>query len=200
VAGRRAHWVDLVLARADVSDSSSSSIDRDEFARLLSRHSRQLFGFILTLSAHRNDADDIFQETSVELWRKIETFQRGTNFRAWAYQVAYHKVLDHRRKLGRRHLLDEEAFQALARDALLITADSTSQREEALGNCLKKLPKSDRQLIDRRYRAAQSPKQIAEQTSRSVHSIYRALTRVHEALSNCVRQTLAQEDHKEARG
>jgi RNA polymerase sigma-70 factor, ECF subfamily len=181
-------------------DQPTQTIDRDEFARLLSRHSRQVFGFILSLSASRSDADDIFQETSVELWRKIGLFQPGTNFRAWAYQMAYHKVLDHRRKQGRRHLLDEEAFHAIARDALLITAENTSQREEALGHCLKKLPKADRQLIDRRYRAAQSPKQIAEQTSRSVHSIYRALTRIHESLSNCVRQTLAQESQKEASG
>jgi RNA polymerase sigma-70 factor, ECF subfamily len=178
----------------------SQSIDRDEFARLLSRHSRQIFGFILSLSSSRTDADDIFQETSVELWRKFTTFQAGTNFRAWAYQVAYYKVLDYRRKSGRRQLLDEEAFHAVARDALLLTADDTSRREEALSTCLKKLPRSDRKLIDRRYRAAQSPKQIAEQTSRSVHSVYRALTRIHEALSNCVRQTLAQEATKEASG
>jgi RNA polymerase sigma-70 factor, ECF subfamily len=181
-------------------DENTESVDRDEFARLLSRYSRQIFGFILVLSSSRNDADDIFQDTSVELWRKFTSFQPGTNFRAWAYQVAYHKILDHRRKLGRRQLLDDEAFHVLARDALLLTAESSSQREEALAECLKKLPKTDRRLIERRYHAGLTPKQIAEQTSRSVYSVYRALARIHEALSKCVGQALAREGCNEVKG
>jgi RNA polymerase sigma-70 factor, ECF subfamily len=181
-------------------EENAESIDRDEFARQLSRYSRQIFGFIVVLSSSRNDADDIFQDTSVELWRKFTSFEPGTNFRAWAYQIAYHKILDHRRKQGRRQLLDDEAFHVLARDALLLTAESPSQREDALADCLKKLPQCDRRLIERRYRADMTPKQIAEQSARSVYSVYRALARIHEALSKCVGQALASEGFKEVEG
>lgn len=179
-------------------EERAESVDRDEFARLLSRYSRQIFGFILVLSPNRSDAEDIFQETSVELWRKFTSFQPGTNFRAWAYQVAYYEVLDYRRRRGRRQLLDDEAFQVLARDALLLTTETSSQREDALTECLKKIPKADRRLIERRYRMGLTPNQIAEQTSRSVHSVYRALTRIHRALSECISRTLSQEKSQEA--
>src|SRR4029078_12415471 len=100
----------------------------------------------------------------------------------------------------RRQLLDDEAFQVLARDALLMTTEDASQREEALAECVKKLPREDRLLIERRYRGAQTPKQIADQSSRSVYSVYRALTRIHEALSKCIGQALKRESLNEANG
>ena len=165
----------------------------DRFVRDLSRHSRQIFGFILTLTSSRNDAEDLFQDTSVQLWRKFSTYQEGTNFRAWAYQVAYLEVLEYRRKKGRQQVLSEEAFRVLAQDAMRLTDDDAERRGDALSKCLEKLSKSDRKLIDNRYFAAQSPKQIAEQTSRPVYSVYRALTRIHDALLNCVEKALAAE-------
>jgi RNA polymerase sigma-70 factor (ECF subfamily) len=166
----------------------------DRFVRTLSRHSRQIFGFILTLASERSDAEDIFQDTSVKLWKKFSTFEEGTNFRAWAYQVAYLEVLEYRRKKGRQQLLCEEAFQILARDALLRTVEDTSRREEALAKCIEKLAKTDRKLVERRYFAAQSPKQIAEQTARSIHVVYRSLARIHDALMRCVQQALSGEN------
>jgi RNA polymerase sigma-70 factor, ECF subfamily len=164
---------------------------QDRFVRALSRHSRQIFGFILTLSPSRSDAEDIFQDTSVAMWRKFNTFEEGTNFRAWACQVAYLEVLGYRRKKGKQQLLYEEAFQALARDALLLTVEETEHREDALANCLQKLAKSDRKLIERRYYAAQTPRQIAEHGSKSVHSVYRSLSRIHDALLECVQRSLS---------
>lgn len=174
--------------------SAADSTDlHDRFVRLLTQHSRQIFAFILTLSPSRSDADDIFQDTSVALWRKFSTFEEGTNFRAWACQVAYLEVLDYRRKWGKQQSLHEKAFQALARDALLFTVEDSSYREDALAQCLKKLARSDRKLIERRYYAGQTARQIAEHGSQSVHSIYRNLSRIHDALMKCVQQSLAGE-------
>lgn len=163
----------------------------DRFVRALSRHSRQIFAFILTLSPSRSDAEDIFQDTSVALWRKFSTFEEGTNFRAWACQVAYLEVLSYRRKAGKRQVLYEEAFQALARDALLTNVEDTAHREDALAKCLQKLGRSDRKLIERRYYAAQTPRQIADHGSKSVHSVYRSLSRIHDSLLKCVQQSLS---------
>ena len=165
----------------------------DDFVRLLSCHSRQIFGFILTLSPHRADAEDIFQNASVALWKKFDTYQPGTNFRAWAYQVAYLEVVEHRRQRSKlRALLSEEAFEALAADALVVQEES-ARHEDALATCLEKLSFKDRKLIESRYFNSQTTKQIAERSSRSIYAVYRSLARIHDALLRCVKQAMAGE-------
>lgn len=163
-----------------------------DFVRLLSAHSQQIFGFILALSPNRTDAEDIFQNASVALWKKFGVFQPGTNFRAWACQVAYLEVVEHRRRKSKlRQLLSDDALKVLAADAM--KSEEVDRRENALADCLEKLPQVDRKLIERRYFDAQSPKQIADLHSKSIHAVYRSLARIHDALMRCMQRTLATE-------
>lgn len=168
----------------------------DTFIRLFAEHSSQILGFILALSPQRSDADDIFQETSAILWEKFDTYECGTNFRAWACTVAHFVVLSHRRKKSCQHVFSDEALAAIADDALA-EAESGESRNTALAKCLEKLPPGDRELIDLKYFCGRSSRQIAEAGSKSIYSVYRALSRVHGILLRCVRRTLA-EDQAEA--
>lgn len=166
---------------------------QDGFVRLLSAHSRQIFGFILTLAPNRTDAEDIFQNTSVALWKKFPTYREGTNFRAWACQVAYLEVVEHRRRLNRVfRLLNDRAFQALANEAMQPIEDD-DRREDALAGCLEKLSRTERKLIESRYFNSESPKQIAQRQSKSVYTVYRSLARIHEALLQCVQRSISSE-------
>jgi RNA polymerase sigma-70 factor, ECF subfamily len=165
----------------------------DRFVRLLSAHSRQVFGFILTLASNRTDAEDIFQNTSVALWKKFDDYREGSNFRAWACQVAYLEIVEHRRRRSKLHrLLNDSAFQALAAEAMDLENQS-DLREDALVGCLEKLPAAERKLIESRYFNSQTPKQIAERSSKSIYAVYRSLARIHEALLQCVQRTLTGE-------
>ena len=163
----------------------------DDFVRLLSAHSRQVFGFILALAPNRSDAEDIFQNASVALWKKFGDYRAGTNFRAWACQVAYLEVVEHRRRKSKlSQLLSDESLRALADEAAAQSED-IDRREDALADCLEKLPAADRKLIESRYFNSQSAKQIAEKRAKSIHSVYRSLSRIHEALMHCVQQAIA---------
>jgi DNA-directed RNA polymerase specialized sigma24 family protein len=56
---------------------------------------------------------------------------------------------------------------------------------------MKQLSATDRELLDHKYFSQLSVAEIAAECSRSVHSIYRALSRIHDALLQCVRRTLS---------
>ena len=56
-----------------------------------------LHAFILTLTADREWADELLQETNVALLRKESEFDSGSNFQAWACSVAYYQVLTSRK-------------------------------------------------------------------------------------------------------
>jgi len=161
-----------------------------EFVRLLTQYSSRIFGFVLALCVNRSDAEDVFQNTSVVLWEKFDSYQPGSNFLAWACRIAYFEALYDRRKSSRVRTLSDEAWQALAADALA-TSEEKQDGQEALAECLEKLSAADRGLLHQKYFLQRSVAEMAENCSRSIHSIYRALSRIHDALLECVRKKLA---------
>ena len=52
------------------------------------------------------------------LWRDASRFQPGTDFRAWAYRVAYYQVLAQRRKHGRDRLRFDESLLTILAEQL----------------------------------------------------------------------------------
>lgn len=165
----------------------------EEFARLFSRHARPLYAFIMTLVFSHHDAEEVFQNTSVVLWDKFRDFRPGTNFFAWASRIAYFEVLNLFKQQRRAPLLSEQAMDALASEAEVLSDGSTA-RVDALSDCLSRLAAADRELIQDRYFYQQAPKQIAQLRRRSLDSVYRALSRIHNLLLNCVERTLAREE------
>lgn len=158
-----------------------------EFVRLLTQHSSQIFGFVLALCLNRSDAEDVFQNTSVVLWQKFNTYQPQSNFRAWACQIAYYEVMYARRKNSRVVTLSDRAWQALAADAISAW-ERKDEHQESLADCLDKLPVADRQLLEQKYFSRDSVVEIAGRCSRSVHSVYRGLRRVHDLLIDCMQR------------
>ena len=59
----------------------------------LLRHQDRLRGFIRCLLIDRRDADDVWQDVNLLLVRKAADFRTGTDFWAWAIQVARYQVL-----------------------------------------------------------------------------------------------------------
>lgn len=180
----------------DANDPCSgelAGLDREEFARLFSRHARRVYGLIMTLVFNHQDAEEVFQNTSVVLWNKFGEFQPGSNFFAWASRIAYFEVLNHMKRQRRSRRLSDEALESLAQEAVALS-DQTSARQAALEDCLSRLTGADRELLQERYYRQRPPKQIASMQSRSVDSVYRALNRIHNVLLNCVQRSLASEE------
>jgi RNA polymerase sigma-70 factor (ECF subfamily) len=95
-----------------------------EFARDLLRHQTQIFGFIYSLVRNFDDADDLFQQTSLVLWQKYEQFDPAKSFVTWACGVARFEVEHFRRNRDRvRFCFSDEL------DALLIDAHADFERE-----------------------------------------------------------------------
>ena len=68
---------------------SSELQARKHLVGLLARHQRQLARYIHTLVPHVQDAEDIFQETCEVICEKFDQFSPGTDFLAWACEIAW---------------------------------------------------------------------------------------------------------------
>jgi RNA polymerase sigma-70 factor (ECF subfamily) len=173
-------------------ETEQGQSQHDEFLRLFSRDSRRIYNFVFSLVMSHADAEEVFQETCIVLWKKFDTYQPEGNFLGWACQIALFEVMQLRRKSKRLKLLDDDALAALA-DQAIAHSDLLNTRQSALEHCIEKLSETDRVLIEQRYRQQRTPKEIAATLSRSVYSVYRGLTRIHAALLNCVNLQTSEE-------
>jgi RNA polymerase sigma-70 factor, ECF subfamily len=165
-----------------------------EFVALLTRYHRRIYSFIRSLVPHQADAEDLFQDVSTTLWEKFDTFRKGSDFRAWAFQIAHYKVLNFRqRRAHRPQLFDDKLIEKLVRERLLLD-DAFDARNRALADCYQKLCLEDRRMLDLRYAEEATVSDVAAQTGRSVDFVYKSLRRIHGALHHCIDESVKNED------
>lgn len=168
-----------------------------EFERLFHQCEAHIQGFIFTLLPHWSDAEDVLQRTRIVLWQKFDRYEDGSNFRAWALQVARFEVSNFRRTQRSDRLCFDEALVASLADVRTSMVAELDQRRAALAQCLRKLRASDRQIIRHCYGPrATTTKEAATQLHRPVNTLYKALNRIRRTLTECVQQ-ISTEDVKD---
>jgi RNA polymerase sigma-70 factor, ECF subfamily len=169
------------------SDCSSAS---EPFCALFAQHERAIYGHVRSLVPHSSDADEVFQETCVTLWQKFDQYRPDTNFRAWAFRIAYYKALKLRdRKLGQPRSFSPQ-FLDLVSEESIVMADVLDARTAALWLCRDKLSERDRELLDRFHSEDATAKDVADWAGRNVHYVYRTIRRIHDALFECIKESL----------
>ena len=164
---------------------------RRQFIRLMTRHERLVYGYILSLVPNWADADEILQETNIRLWEEFEKFETGTNFAAWAIRVAHFQVLTWRKRASRSRLVfDQRVVDALAQEPCW-TDEVFEARHQALAECMSELPDHSRDLLRHCYVEGSRAKDVAVELNRSPASVYKALERIRVTLHGCIERKLA---------
>ncbi|MEI9897233.1 MAG: sigma factor [Chthoniobacter sp.] len=161
--------------------------------RLMTQHQRRIFGYIYTLVPDRHDAEDILQKPAWWSARSSSNSRRGTDFVAWACQIAYWEVRRARQKYARAKVIfDQEVVDAVAHTAAEMIPE-VSARHEALAQCLQKLHARDRELVLTRYEPGSGVELAAQRSGRSLEAAYKALGRIRKLLHDCVTHQLSLE-------
>lgn len=166
--------------------------DYELFISLFSRSQGRILAFIRALVPDPGQADDVFQTTSLVLWRGFGSFHRDAEFLPWAIGVARHQVLMHwRTKRRDRHVFSEQLLADLAAATESALAE-TERRQRALEACVAGLPQRQRDLIRMFYGENRPAAEIAASWNRTVHAVYKALATLRRALLECVTARLAE--------
>ncbi|CAD7694827.1 unnamed protein product [Ostreobium quekettii] len=177
--------------------SSDSTGDRDlrvQFARVFATNDRWLFAYLVSLLGSPTDAEEVFQEVCVILWRDYDKFDPNTNFMKWASVIAHHQVHRFRRNQRKQAKPLSDAVVDLLADEAVAKADLMDSRRIALHDCLKKLPEADRELVRNCYSDSRhSMKTVAKLLGRPANTVYKAMNRIRRSLHGCIDRKLATE-------
>ena len=163
--------------------------DEVKFIQLIADHQNLIRNFIISLLPGAPGVDDVFQNTNAVIWRKRESFEMGSNFRAWALSIARFQAMAHLQQLRRRRWvsLDSDVAELIADDL----KDRPDKRDvelklAALEDCLSKLRPKDRELLVQRYWHRTRLQDFAVVSGRSVSALKVTLFRLRAGLKRCV--------------
>jgi RNA polymerase sigma-70 factor (ECF subfamily) len=89
---------------------SPSNTNRSEFESLTLEHMDALYGAALRLTRSPKDAEDLVQDTYLKAFRFFDSFERGTNIKAWLFKIQTNTFINkYRRKVKEREVAETPA-------------------------------------------------------------------------------------------
>jgi RNA polymerase sigma-70 factor (ECF subfamily) len=153
--------------------------------------------YVCFLLPRQADAEDVMQEVSIQLWRKLDEFDPDLPFVPWAIRFAYLEILKWRQRQARERVLFSEELMV----QLSVTIEEESPllevRRRALDGCLGKLSDRDRGLLLDRYGHHGAVQQHAVRAGIDVRRLYYVVEKLRSRLLGCIEAALAREgwDH-----
>ncbi len=160
-----------------------------EFLELFLQNQAALFGLLILRGIPPEQADDVLQNAATTLFEKFNEFEKGTNFRAWAFSVVRIEI-----KRFREKARDESSTLQLTHETLARLEgrqqDQPSayfeEKREQLARCLGKLGTQARELLRLRYGDNLSFMDIARRQATTDVAVRVKVCRIRERLRKCI--------------
>ncbi len=118
--------------------------DQANFERDAMQYAGQLYSAALRMTRNRADAEDVVQETYLKAYRAYDSFQEGTNLKAWLYRILTNTYINrYRKKIRRPAEVDLEEVQDLYLYRRIGSADSPDSSRSAEEEVLESLVDTD---------------------------------------------------------
>lgn len=74
-----------------------------EFEQIVHAHKTTIYGVCYMFAHDAEEADDLFQETLINLWRGLPSFRGQSSLRTWVYRISLNTCISYDRRRARRH-------------------------------------------------------------------------------------------------
>jgi RNA polymerase sigma-70 factor len=165
------------------------------FEILIRENADMLLAYLRSAVRDEHAVDDLFQESMLVAWRKIEQYDRERPFGAWLRGIARNLALEHFRKCASRdQLLDEETLEWVEARIAQVQAfggDTLGEKLSALRDCVQALPEGYRQPIQLRYAESLSLSEISNKLQLAMETLKKRLMRAKLRLADCLERKLS---------
>lgn len=111
---------------------------RSEFEALTLEHMDALYGAALRLTRSPKDAEDLVQDTYLKAFRFFDSFEKGTNIKAWLFKIQTNTFINR----YRRKVKEREVAETPAEDVVLdrfVSAENVRALQDPEGDFFGKL-------------------------------------------------------------
>ena len=154
-------------------------------------NANMLMAYIRSITRTESLADDIFQETMITAWEKIDSFDRTREFGPWLRGIAKNHALNQLRKNKRMSLVCNSRVLDLIDkefDDLDIDEEASWLNVRAiLDSCINTLPELYKHAIKLRYLNELNISEIFEKTNTQKDTIKKRLQRAKALLLDCLK-------------
>lgn len=177
-----------VTTRLDASHHNKSLVFEDLAMPLF----ESLYNFAHWLTQNRENAEDLVQETYVKALKGFESFQRGSNFRAWMFQILKNTFLSSRARLELRMTVPLSSEEMLT--VLPTTSDTAESilvdrsRQDVVRRSIEQLPIIFREVILLCDVEEASYQEIADTLSIPIGTVMSRLARARKAVRESLRR------------
>jgi len=117
------------------------------FELLVRRHSQELFQFVLRFTGDSVAAEDVVQETLLQVHTSAASFDPARRFKPWLFTIAANKARDYLRRRSRRHEVPFDAnvgdeSESGRRFVQLFADDSAAPDEELMADEKRRIVKA----------------------------------------------------------
>jgi RNA polymerase sigma-70 factor (ECF subfamily) len=116
----------------------------EEFRKALIALIPQLRAFARTLTGDPTAADDLAQDAMMKAWDARESFELGTNMKAWTFMILRNQFYSEKRRSWRQTQLDQEAAE---RTLVAVDDPASPVALDELRMALGRLPAEQREAL-----------------------------------------------------
>jgi RNA polymerase sigma-70 factor, ECF subfamily len=168
------------------------ALDTEQLVRVLMAERNKLLAYIWSITGDFGLCEDVVQEVAILAMSKGCEVADEARLRVWLRRAARFKALEALREKGRTPVpLSEEVLEKLERHWEPYDDLAESAVAEMLRVCFRDLTDNQRRLLALRYARGLSSSEIARRLDMKVETVYRAITRAHRNLADCVQEKLA---------
>ncbi len=163
--------------------------DRSAFERLYRVTSPRLFGLLIKMLRQKDLAEDVLQDTFVQVWRRAGSFTRDRGqAEAWLTSIARNRAIDWIRRGGQRELLadDDSLLDQPSDDTEPDQRTIELQTSGQLHRCLNQLKGQQRTGIRLAFLGGMSHGEVAAQLDAPLGTTKSWIRRGLESLKRCL--------------
>lgn len=167
---------------------------RELFEILMREHARMLLAFIRSSVSDASTADDIWQETMLVAWRKLDEYDRSRPLGPWLRGIAARTIMAAARKQKNLYLVDDatelEYLSHRFEQLQQLSGDTLDEKLDALRDCVGRLSADERECIEGRYVHSLMPAELSRKLSVQLETLKKRLQRAKQRLQLCIEHKL----------
>jgi RNA polymerase sigma-70 factor, ECF subfamily len=177
--------------------------DRRAFDRLVSLHLPQVWATVWRMLRHREDTEDVVQETFVTAHRAIAGFRGDSKFSTWLHRIATTRALNHLERAEEKLRRASDSIDVDPEDGPGVASAATAmafarpsrtplhaleakELMRRLAECLEKLPAAWRAVLALRDAEERTYEQIAAAVGIELGTVRSRLARARASLKDCI--------------